>query len=36
MLVPAVVGSLGDACIGCREPMATQFEVGSKRPIRDA
>jgi hypothetical protein len=35
-LVRAVVGSPGDSCIGCREPMATQFEIGSKHPIRDA
>jgi hypothetical protein len=35
-LVRAVVGSLGDSCIGCKEPMATQFEIRSKHPIRDA
>jgi hypothetical protein len=35
-LVRAVVGSLGDSCIDCKEPMATQFEIRSKHPIRDA
>jgi hypothetical protein len=36
MLVRAVVGSSGDFCIDCREPMATQFKNGFKHPIRDA
>jgi hypothetical protein len=36
MLVRAVVSFMGDSCIGCRELMATQFEIGSKYPIRDA
>jgi hypothetical protein len=31
-----VVSSLGDSCIGCKEPMATQFEIGSKQLIRGA
>jgi hypothetical protein len=31
-----VVGSTGDSCIGCKEPMATQFEIGSKHSIRGA
>jgi hypothetical protein len=35
-LVQAVVGPLGDSCIGCKEPMATKFEIRSKHPIRGA
>jgi hypothetical protein len=31
-LVRAVVGSPGDSCIGCEEPMATQLRIGSKHP----
>jgi hypothetical protein len=34
-LVRVVVDSPGDSCIGCREPMATQFKIGSKHLIRD-
>jgi hypothetical protein len=35
-LVRAVVGSLGDSCIGCKELMATQFEIRYNHPIRGA
>jgi hypothetical protein len=35
-LVRAMVSSPGDSCIGCKEPMATQFEIRSKHPIRGA
>jgi hypothetical protein len=31
-----MVGSPGDSCIGCKELMATQFEIRSKHSIRDA
>jgi hypothetical protein len=31
-LVQAVVGSLGDSCIGCEELMANQLRIGSKHP----
>jgi hypothetical protein len=35
-LVRAMVGSPGNFCIGCKEPMATQFEIRSKHPIKVA
>jgi hypothetical protein len=35
-LVRAVIGSLGDSCISCKESMAIQFEIRSKHLIRGA
>jgi hypothetical protein len=32
---PAVGSALGDSCISCEEPMATQHQIGSKHLDRD-
>jgi hypothetical protein len=31
-LVRVIVGSAGDSCISCEEPMASQLRIGSKHP----
>jgi hypothetical protein len=31
-LVQSVVGSPGDSCIGCEDPMSTRLRIASKHP----